>query len=424
MAINFFKGHPTKRLLPSKDLADSFAHVLSQNYDNYDDDPNNQHPLTYGTDPGNLDIRTTISKWIGGYYQRDVDPRCMNLTAGASYGIANVLTAFTSPEITKQAFIVTPTYFLINGTFLDAGFEGKLTAIDETKNQPNSTSKYDIDLEYLQSKLELYSKDLPPVSLVDDPARGKWKLYRFVIYLVPAFSNPGGITYSKETLQKLLQLARDYDLLIVTDDVYDLLNYTAEPMVPKLVHLDLQDCTSPYGNVISNCTFSKIVAPGLRVGWQEMASPKMVWQLANTGANKSGGTPGQLASFAIQDLIKSGKLQQNIALLNQVYSGRAQVLVNAIHEHLPKSAIINGGQGGYFVWITIPGDFNHDLVVDQLSKEGVILASGKHFEVSGDTRNWGKNSVRLAISYLEEDEINVGIEKWGKLLKEMHPELY
>lgn len=427
MAINFFKGHPTTRLLPGKELSETFTQVLNQNYDQYEDDADNQHPLAYGTDPGNLDIRTTISKWIGSFYNRDDDPKCINLTAGASYGMANILTAFTNTNITKQAFIVTPTYFLINGTFLDVEFEGKLTAIDETKHYPSSTSKYDIDLEYLESKLKEFSTGLPPISenTIEDPERGKWKFYRFVIYLVPTYSNPGGITYSLPTLKKLLELAREYDLLIVTDDVYDLLNYGEEPNVPKLVHLDCDICPNlPYGNVISNCTFSKICAPGLRMGWQEMASSQMVWQLANTGANKSGGTPGQLASFAIQTFIESGKLDENIALLKKVYRNRCKVLIEAIGKHLPKDTVVNGGKGGYFFWITIPGDIDHNKVVQKLSEENVILASGDHFEVSGDPRHWGKNSVRLSISYLEEEKIILGIEKWGTVLKQEYPHLY
>lgn len=425
MPVNFFKGHPSKRLLPSSDLSSSYSSVLSKDYDYYDSEPKNQHPLAYGTDLGNLDVRKSIANWIGNYYNLSINPLHINLTSGASYGVANILTAFTS-SVTKQAFIVTPTYYLINGTFLDAGFEGKITAIDETSN--SNSNEYDIDLDLLESKLKFYYDDaLNTKKPVTDPERGQWKFYQFVIYLVPAFSNPGGLNYNVKTLKKLLELAREYDLLIITDDVYDLLTYTDEKPSPKLAHLDKIDEKNSshrdYGNVISNCTFSKIVAPGLRIGWQELLSEKMTWQIGNTGANKSGGCPAQLASLVIQDFIDSGKLNENLEKLKKIYTSRSQLLIKTIKDNLPKSTVINGGKGGYFFWVTIPGDIDHNKVVDKLAPE-VVLASGNHFEVSGDHRDWGKNSVRLSISYLEEEDIVKGIEEWAKVLKKEYPQLY
>jgi DNA-binding transcriptional MocR family regulator len=427
MTINFFKGHPTKRLFPAKQIGESYTKVLSRSYDEYDNDGDNQHPLAYGTDPGNLEVRKSIGKWNGDFYGRKVDPDAINLTAGASYGIANILSACTSHDITKQAFIVTPTYFLINGAFIDAGFEGKLTAIDECGNNPTCTSKYDIDLEYLESKLIHFSKGIPPnySSIVEDPERGKWKLYRFVIYIVPTFSNPGGMVYSIETRTKLIELARKYDMLIVSDDVYDMLNYgTVSKPIPKLIHLDIDSNPTPYGNVISNCTFSKIIAPGLRLGWQETANKLLASQLSCTGANKSGGTPGQLASLVVQDLIDTGEIDTIIGNFKSIYKIRSEALVKAAREALPPSTKIHGSYGGYFFWITIPGDIDHDHVVEELSKNGVILASGKHFEVLGDERSWGKNSVRLCVSYLETADIVAGIEKWGQVLRQTYPNLY
>ena len=417
--INFFKGHPSRELLPTKAIADAYSKVLlDSDYLSYDTDPQNQHPLQYGTDPGNLEIRKTVALWVDKRFGiQESDPDCINLTAGASYGVGNILASVTSPEITQRAFIVTPTYFLINSSFLDVGFEGKLTAIDETPD-----AEYTIDVKHLESELEKYSNGLEPIhddiNIKHDPVRGKRKFYRFIMYLVPTFSNPGGLTYSLQTRYKLLELARRYDMLLISDDVYEFLDYTnTQTLIARLNHLDRETVSNIYGNTISNATFSKIIAPGLRMGWQETATPNLVQQLAVTGSNRSGGTPNQLSAFVVDDLIKSGKLDEIIESFKQVYSERVRVLKESIGKYLPADTKVYGGEGGYFLWVVTP-TANAFETVAELAKHGVVLAGGENFEVFGDTRNWGQHCVRLSISYLTKEEIEKGIHIWGKVLKD------
>ncbi|KAK6202547.1 valine--pyruvate aminotransferase [Scheffersomyces amazonensis] len=436
MSINFFKGHPTRSLLPVQAIANAYNKVLlDSDYLSYETDPLNQHPLQYGTDPGNYDVRKSIAQWTDKRFGRTssgngkgTDPDTINLTAGASYGVANILTSVTEAStVTKRAFIVTPTYYLITSSFLDTGFEGKLTAINETPDE-----EYEIDLKTLEEKLIEYGHGLESsegkeINIIRDPVRGDRKLYRFVLYIVPTFSNPGGLSYSEKTRVKLIEIARKYDLLVISDDVYEFLDYTdSKYPIPRLVHLD-QDTLPPYkkyGNTISNGTFSKLIAPGLRVGWQETPTTKFADQLAITGANRSGGTPGQLASLVVQHLINDGELDKIILDFVKVYKSRSIAIQESIKKYLPKSTRVLGGQGGYFLWVTIPGIEDHTLIVKELAKNGVTLAGGENFEVAGDTRDWGRNSVRLSLSYLPEEELRLGIKLWGKVLQEKHPELY
>ncbi|CAI5760815.1 unnamed protein product [Candida verbasci] len=311
-------------------------------------------------------------------------PDEINLTSGASYGIANILSSVTS-SITKQVFVVTPTYFLINNVFQD--FNLKTTAIDETKDG--------IDLVLLEDNLKKYKID---ESIVPDSRRER-KLYNFILYMVPTFSNPGGITYSIETRKKLVTLARKYDMLIICDDVYEFLDYTNSKPLPRLNHLDN---SVDYGNTISNASFSKIIAPGLRVGWQQ-TTPKLAKQLSITGANKSGGTPNQLSTFVVQELIKSGKLDEIINKFIKVYSERSETFKACIKKYIP-NAEVYGGDGGYFFWIKTNVDNDK---VHALLKNKVSLAKGDNFEVTGDTRDYS-NSNRLSISYLSSVEIEQG----------------
>ncbi|KAI5956763.1 YEY2 [Candida jiufengensis] len=422
--INFFKGHPSTNLLPSKTIADTYSKVLVNNSDylEYDNDPNNQHPLAYGTDPGNLEIRQTISDWVNSKYQSNyLNAELINLTAGASYGVANVLASTTLPSITKKAFIVTPTYFLINSSFVDVGLGDDLIAINETAGE-----EYDIDLVKLKKELKKFGKeDQTEVNIIKNDPRGERKVYQFVLYLVPTFSNPGGITYSVKTRKKLIDLARKYDLLIISDDVYEYLDYanteTITKPIPKLNQLDQETITNKYGNTISNATFSKIIAPGLRVGWQESATSHLVKQLSITGANKSGGTPSQLSTFIVNDLIKTGQLDEIILKFKKIYKERAQTLKESVKKYLPKGTKVYGGDGGYFLWVELPNFVDNEKVIKEVSKKNVILASGEHFEVLGESnkQNWGDHCIRLCISFLSSSEIEKGIKLWGETIDEV-----
>lgn len=434
MSVNFFKGHPTLDLLPNDQLADAYRKVILENqYMDYESNVLNRHPLQYGTDPGNFVIREALIKWSDSKFGRKVSsPDSINLTGGASFGAANILLACTNATTTKHAFVVSPTYFLINYAFIDAGFEGEMTGIKETPG-----AEFEIDLDGLQSKLEELDdrNGFAPVTdkeinLIDDPTdRGLRKVYRYVMYLVPTFSNPGGLIYSYKTRRKLIDLARKHDLLLISDDVYDYLSYDGVPPEPKLNHID-QD-TLPegwkFGNTVSNCSFSKIIAPGLRVGWQETASPYLAQQLATTGANKSGGTPGQLNSFVVFEFIESGTLDKTIARFVEIYKSRSKALKDAVQRYLPvKHLKLYGGDGGYFLWVQFD---NTDVDVAKTlklleQKHNVIIPDGTHFEVSGDIIGWGKKGARLCVSLLSEKQIENGIRFWGEVLKEMYPDLY
>ncbi|KAI5968553.1 YEY2 [Candida margitis] len=418
--INFLKGHPTRTIIPVKEIANAYSKVLlDSDYLSYDSDPNNQHPLAYGTDPGNLDVRTTISNWVNDKYQiQSTSADLINLTAGASYGVANILASTTTPQLTKKAFVVTPTYFLINSVFVDAGLGDDLIAINET-----SSSEYDIDLEKLESELQKFGKTGVD-TILKDP-RGERKIYQFVMYLVPTFSNPGGMTYSLKTREKLLQLARKYDMLLISDDVYEFLNYasttTIPPPISKINQIDQKTVSNKYGNSISNATFSKIIAPGLRVGWQESATPALVHQLSVTGANKSGGTPSQLSTLVVANLIESGKLDTIILNFKSVYAERAQVLKKSIKKYLPANTQVDGGDGGYFLWIKLPKEIDNHAVIEQLAQKGVVIPSGEGFEVLGSNnkQRWGDHCVRLSISYLTTEEIEQGVKIWGETIVEL-----
>ncbi|QID84687.1 hypothetical protein GRS66_007207 [Saccharomyces pastorianus] len=430
--INFFKGHPSSRLLPRDEVVRATAAVLGPETREYDNDPYNRHPLTYGSDEGALWVREQICgflndqvfKFEGGAPAR-TQPDYLNLDNGASYGMLNILLQTTLPHngYTRQAFIITPTYFLINDCFTDAGFNGKLTAINEKGHDS-------IDFESLLAALdhhEAAAEASGGSTAIIQGSKLTKKIYKYVMYCIPTFANPTGNTYSSETRRRLIDIARKYDMLVITDDVYDILDYTTPadqlPSPPlRMVHLDRVTAApgeDSFGNTVSNATFSKLIAPGLRFGYHESINANLARQLSKGGANVSGGTPSQLNSMIVGELLRSGAAQRCIAYLRSVYSERAAVLTAALEKYMPPGTEIPPLNGGYFSWITLPPAYDAKEIAGVLAqKHNVILASGSNFEVVGDEKNWGQSSFRLSISFLEPDQIEKGIELFGVVCKD------
>ncbi|CCE61290.1 hypothetical protein TPHA_0A02080 [Tetrapisispora phaffii CBS 4417] len=446
LAINFFKGHPSFRLLPNEQIVKATTQLLQDNTRDYDDDPVNRHPLTYGSNEGSLWVRDTICefnnykafKFKASDKNVKSKPEYLNLTSGASYGVLNILLQCTLPHTgyTRQAFIITPTYFLINDCFFDAGFGNKLTAINEVGNDS-------FDLKMLEDKL-IYFEEQVNVNKIEENCNDDFavlrnplkaeqdqkKIYRYVIYLIPTYSNPSSHTYNMETRVALIDLARKYDMLIITDDVYDLLNYNISegqitnneiptPM-RRLVHLDRETNSDPisFGNTISNATFSKLIAPGLRFGYQESINEKLVSQLSIGGANVSGGTPAQLNSMIVGTLLKNRLAEKILFNFIKTYKDRAAVLYTAMKLYMPEGTAFSKMNGGYFCWVKLPENYDAVAIGKLAKKEGAIVANGSDFEVVGDTRDWGKNCFRLSISFLEREDIRKGIEILGKICKQ------
>ncbi|KAK6536583.1 hypothetical protein TWF281_000810 [Arthrobotrys megalospora] len=363
--IDFMRGHPSTELLATSEMLAAANAVLGSPdlpQDSYDED---RHPLHYGPDLGNISFRRELGIWSAIRYglKSPTPPEMINLTSGASNGLSKALELFTNPigGYTRRAFILTPVYFLACPIFQDAGFSNLLTAI------PLTSCGTSLDFPTLISHLNSSSSSSPQPSLESaiSPVKSSIPkpLYRHVLYCVPTFSNPTGTTLSLSSRTQLVKLAREHDILLITDDVYDFLDYQNSPSkqqhntpaIKRLVDIDRELGVNPgeKGNTLSNCSFSKILGPGVRCGWVEGATGVLADAMGRSGANHSGGTPCQFSSTIIHRLLIEGNggrrvIDDVIGNICTAYRRRAELLKDAIGRYWPEGTEVQGGDGGVF----------------------------------------------------------------------------
>jgi 2-aminoadipate transaminase len=236
--------------------------------------------------------------------------------------------------------------------------------------------------------------------------------------LVPTFANPTGLTISHQDRVRLVQLAHDYDMLIICDDVYQLL-YFYELPPHRLVEYDLQYISTygGMGRVISNQTFSKILAPGLRLGWIE-AEERLICEFAKSTLLYSGGSVNHFTSCLVGNIIKSGKLKEHVDRIRKEYCKRSLVLCDSLKRLLPTQCHFVPPIGGYFVWIYL-GFCAQSMLGWNLSEiehrrgERVSATQGDRFSIKGGFKDW----IRVSFAMYQEDELEEGGKRLGRLIK-------
>lgn len=291
--INLMRGWPNPSLLPVSLIKHAAQAALS--------DPSTAHAgLLYGPDPGYQPCREAVAAWLTDFYRPSqpttADRIC--ITGGASQNLGCMLSVYTDPEYTRAIWIVAPAYMLAFRVFEDAGFSGKMRTVPEDEEG--------VDIAYLRRELEKSEREARRKEVQRPrykPERKRAKVYKNIIYCVPTFANPSSRTMTLRHRQELVSLAREYDALIVADDVYDFLqwptNTTRQPTpdsleamqtahLPRLSDVDRtlsggtdREGADGFGNACSNGSFSKIAGPGIRVGWIE-GPEKLAYGISQT----------------------------------------------------------------------------------------------------------------------------------------------
>jgi 2-aminoadipate transaminase len=224
------------------------------------------------------------------------------------------------------------------------------------------------------------------------------------IYTVPNFHNPAGVTMSLERRRALVALAAERELLILEDNPYGLLRYEGDPL-PALRSLDEEF-------VIYAGTFSKILSPGVRLGWA--AAPAPILARLAVGKQGSDLCSSSLSQYFVCAYFDAGPWEEYLRSLVEIYRRRRDVMLDALAEHLPREAEWTRPQGGLFIWATLPGYIDTTDLLARALDDRVAFVPGRAAFVDGR----GGSSMRLNFSCVGEDEIREGVSRIGEVVRE------
>jgi 2-aminoadipate transaminase len=225
------------------------------------------------------------------------------------------------------------------------------------------------------------------------------------IYTVPNFHNPAGVTMSLARRRELVQIAHERELLILEDNPYGLLRFEGEPL-PTLRSLDGGEF------VIYASTFSKILSPGVRLGWA--AAPAPVLAKMNIGKQASDLCSSSLSQFFVTAYFEAGPWEDYVRSLIEIYRRRRDVMLDALAEHFPREAEWTHPEGGLFIWVTLPSYIDTTDLLARALRENVAFVPGRAAFVDGR----GGSSMRLNFSGVGEDAIREGIRRIGEVVNE------
>lgn len=244
------------------------------------------------------------------------------------------------------------------------------------------------------------------------------------MYVLPNFQNPGGTTLSEGRRHQLVLLADKYGIPIVEDDPYGQLRYEGEH-IPSLVVIDREnlgrDNGYSIGNVIYLSTFSKTLAPGLRLGWI-VAPPDVITKLVQLkqGADLHTSTFAQVIAY---EVAKDNFLDEHVKLIRKVYRERRDVMLEALKRFFPSEVTWTHPQGGLFLWVTLPEGMDCNKLFQTALKENVAFVPGDCFYAGNGFAMEGLRHMRLNFSYGQPEQIREGIRRLSIAIKQQIREL-
>lgn len=366
--ISFAGGLPNPNSFPVDDLGGVIEFVM-KHY--------GKIALQYGTTQGLKEFRETVAERAckDGI---EVVPDNIVITSGSQQALDAVGKMFLNPGDT--AIVGLPTY--LGGINAFRSYESNLTGIPLDKDG--------MRMDFLEETIKkLLKNDILP---------------KF-IYVVPTFQNPAGVVMPESRRKQLVDIASQYDLIIVEDDPYRKLCYDVPPVKPVKA-FDDED------RVIFISTFSKILAPGFRLAWT-IASDELTRKMIICKQALDLCT-NPFTQFIANEFIKRGSLDLHIMKICEMYKPKRDVMMNAIENYFPEGYVCHKPKGGMFAWATLPKGIDTELLFLDAIKQKVAYVHGKAFHVDGG----GERSMRLNFSYSTDNQIEEGIKRLGSVAKE------
>jgi 2-aminoadipate transaminase len=225
------------------------------------------------------------------------------------------------------------------------------------------------------------------------------------IYTIPSFQNPAGVTMSLERRRRLVEVAAEREILVLEDNPYGLLRYEGQPL-PPLRALDGGVYVMYLG------TFSKILSPGIRLGW--VAAPAPVLEKINLGKQAADLCTSTLSQLMVQAYFEEARWRDYVESLTEIYRARRDTMLDALAEFFPPEAEWTRPGGGLFIWATLPDFIDTTDLLARALRDNVAFVPGEAAYLDGR----GRNAMRLNFSASDEESIREGIRRIGKVVRE------
>jgi 2-aminoadipate transaminase len=366
--ISFAGGLPNPNSFPVDDLKGVIESIMKHH---------GKTALQYGTTQGLKELREIVAeRACKDGLETTADD--IIITSGSQQALDAVGKMFLNPGDT--CIVGLPTY--LGGINAFRSYESNLTGIPLDKDG----MRMDILEETI---IELLKDDIIP---------------KF-IYIVPTFQNPAGVIMPESRRKKLIDIANEYDLIIVEDDPYSKLTYDVPPMKPVKAYDD-------EGRVIFISTFSKILAPGFRLAWT-IASDELTRKMIICKQALDLCT-NPFTQFIASEFIRRGSLDLHIMKICEMYKPKRDIMMKAMKNYFPEGHVCYKPQGGMFAWPTLPEGIDTEILFLDAIKQKVAYVHGKAFHVDGG----GERSMRLNFSYSSNEQIEDGMQRLGNVIKE------
>jgi DNA-binding transcriptional MocR family regulator len=343
--ISFARGVPAPECLPVDELADCAREVLARD---------GRTILSYGPSPGYAPLR----EWIAA--RHGIGPARVLVTNGSLPGFV-LLARLLAPG--KRVLVERPTYDRPLKILRELGADVVGVHCDDD--------------------------GLDPDALEEALREGEAPAF---LYVIPTFQNPSGRTLSEERRRRVIELAQEHDLLVLEDDPYGLVRFDGEPL-PSL--FELSGGTTAYSS-----SFSKTIAPGLRVGW--FVLPEALGRALEAAATATYITPVLLGQATVYEFVRRGLFEPNLERVRGLLGLRRDAMVAALERELPGLRTTRP-DGGYFLWGELDGTDAGELL-PRAEAAGVTFVKGTDF-------GGGTGTLRLAYSFVSPEEIDEGVAR-------------
>ncbi len=358
--ISFAGGLPAPNLFPIERIKEVTNYVLEHH---------GAKALQYSTTEGHAPLREWIASRIPHTTAEQVQ-----IVSGSQQGLDLVAKCLLNPDDTVA--VASPTYM------------GALRAFDAYEvNYANITCDDD---GFLPESLEEVLSQKPKL-----------------LYVIPNFDNPRGVSTSLERRQLIVELARKYNVPIFEDDPYGQLRFAGEAL-PSLYEL-APDIT------IYSSTFSKILVPGIRLAW--LVSESLVLEPVVRAKQAADLHTPIFTQYIALEVAKDGFMDEQISKVQSYYGKQQELMLTALEKYFPKNVSYTKPEGGMFLWVTLPKGSNSLKLLEKALAENVAFVPGEPFHANSNSQV-GQNTFRLSYSVATEEQIDSGIQRLGQVLKD------